>query len=306
MPWISKFLARQGSLVLENYLYALLYIVFFTLLHFTSWLAGAIVALLTLRKGWWYGLQSLLMAVVTLCIAANFNSHLDLHNTLLNACIEFGSIFFIAILLRFTKNWQLCIWFLVICTLIAIIFIHAVMPYIIDEHYKIIQILINKLEQDGILNNLLYKPKLEPIVIANYILGFQAIGVDVAAISSLMLARSVQASLFYPGGYKKEIINFKANRWGIIFLLLSGVGVYKQNAIAISCLPILTVYYASGGVNLIYQTIKNIKKNWTLFVFILSFIMLPMVMIVIYVILGILDSMFNLQLRHYISKYQTK
>lgn len=58
---LGELLRKQGHFLLENDHYALLYIAILALIPFATWLSVAIVALITLRKGWVSGLKGLMI-----------------------------------------------------------------------------------------------------------------------------------------------------------------------------------------------------------------------------------------------------
>lgn len=52
MSWLSSLIRKQGQILLENERYAILHAVLLALLPYTAWLSIALIALMTLRKGW--------------------------------------------------------------------------------------------------------------------------------------------------------------------------------------------------------------------------------------------------------------
>eukprot|EP01012_Entosiphon_sulcatum_P040610 TRINITY_DN54299_c0_g1_i1.p1 TRINITY_DN54299_c0_g1~~TRINITY_DN54299_c0_g1_i1.p1 ORF type:complete len:127 (-),score=1.98 TRINITY_DN54299_c0_g1_i1:11-391(-) len=68
MARLGEFLDRQGRLMVENDRLAWCYIAALALIPFSAWLSAAIIALITLRKGWLEGFKGFAVATITLLI----------------------------------------------------------------------------------------------------------------------------------------------------------------------------------------------------------------------------------------------
>lgn len=295
MARLGELLRKQGHFLLENDHYALMYVAILAVVPFATWLSVSIVALITLRKGWVSGLKGLVVGIASLFLFYIVSST---SAEIFNAVIAYLPCFMMAVLLRETTSWKLTIGFVVLLTLIGITIIHWLAPELIEQQYQFIQALFKEFEREStipvLLNN---QDSLNPMLVANYVVGIQAVSLALSAIASLMLARSVQARLFYPGGYRQEMIEFRASSWGVILLFVTAIGAYQHNPLAISCLPILVVYYVCAGLSLSFNFLMKGKGIGTLFLLVLPLILLPFITLPIYVILGALDSLFNFRLR---------
>ncbi len=290
MSRLGKFLDTQGNFILENNGYAWLYIAILVLLPFANWLAVAIVALITLRKGWKEGLLAMIVGIASLQF---FSLITSASFSLIAALIVFLPCYLTAFVLRLTADWQLAMFFLVLQILVGIAGVHYFVPEFISQHYQFIQTLLKELDKDGTLLKLSEKSSLNPVVIANYIVGVQALSIALAALASLMLARSIQSRLFYLGGYKKEILAFQAKSIGLILLALVILGVYQELPLALSCLPILVIYYVSAGLSLAINVLAKDYKLGVILLLLLSLVLVPFGILPIYFIVGALDSLFN-------------
>ncbi|KTD17141.1 hypothetical protein [Legionella jordanis] len=292
---LGELLRKQGHFLLENDHYALLYIAILALIPFATWLSVAIVALITLRKGWVSGLKGLMIGSASFLLLYLTSSPWV---GILNVITTFLPCFLMALALRGTMSWRFTMAFIVFMALIALALIHWLVPGWIEAQLHSIQALLKELDREGnmpgLLNN---QDAFNPIIIANYVVGIQVLSLVLSATVSLMLARSVQARLFYPDGFRQEMLQFRGSSWGVIALLIAAIGAYQQNLLAISCLPLLIVYYVSAGVSLGFNVLTKGKGIGTLFLILLPLVILPFVMLPIYVILGALDSLFNFRSR---------
>ncbi|WED44412.1 hypothetical protein [Legionella cardiaca] len=296
MTRLGELLRKQGRFLLENDAYALLYIAILALVPFAAWLSVAIVALITLRKGGNAGFIGVLVGMVSMTVSSIWS--ITWSASIINATLAFIPCYLTASVLRASASWRIAVGFIVLQALVVITLVHWLAPAFINEQYQFVQEVIKELEHEGAIKDLLNNQDgFNPVVIANYIVGIQAVSTVMSAIASLMLARSVQASLFYPGGFRQEMIGFRASTLGVILLVVAALGAYQYSPLGISCLPILVVYYVSAGISLSFNILTKGKKGIGAFLLLLlPLVILPFVMLPIYVVLGALDSLFNFRL----------
>lgn len=282
----DSFLAKQGRFLLENDRYAFLCIGILALLPFTTWLATAAIALITLRKGWLAGFKSFIVGtVVSLCLSL---MSMSFFAAWVNVLSVFLSCYLLSLILRVTANWRLTAGIIVLQALLAIALIQWLAPDYALKYYQYIQNTLNEYGYNGMLARQSHQE-----VYASYMLGVRVLSVVLSTLVSLLLARSVQATLFNPGGYRQEMLAFRASVWGIPLLMLVLLNAYQGNLLAVACMPVLVLYYVAAGISLSFNIlVKNRGRRLLLLLFI-PLILLPSVMLPFYVILGTLDSFFN-------------
>ncbi|CEK10591.1 hypothetical protein [Legionella hackeliae] len=297
MARLGELLRKQGHFLLENDTYALIYIAILALIPFAAWLSVAVIALITLRKGWGAGFKGLVVGMLAMLFLSLLSSSWSL--AVMNAVMAFLPCYLTAGVLRSTTSWRIAVGFIVLQGLVGLLMIHCLAPEFITEQYQFIQAILKQVEHDNAVADLLNnQDAVNSVVIANYIVGIQAVSIVLSAIASLMLARSIQSGLYYPGGYRQEMINFRASAWGVIVLTIAAIGTYLENPLAISVLPVLAIYYAGAGISISFNILTRGKKGiGTLFLILIPLVLLPFVMLPIYVVLGALDSWFNFRLR---------
>ena len=301
MARLGDMLGKQGRFLIENDLYALVCIAVLTLIPFAAWLSAAIIALITLRKGWLDGFKGFAVAVLVL-IAASIPTTTIL-SAVVTALIAFLPCYLTAAVLHSTASWRMAGLFIVAQALLGLVLIHWLVPEFISKQYQYFLTILKEMalsssddSLNGLLNN---KDALSQIVNANYLMGIQAVCVVMTAIASLLLARSVQARLYYPGGFRQEMLMFRASGFGVILLAFVAINAYLRSPLAISCLPMLVTYYLCAGLSLGFSILAKDKDKGIkmLILLIVPLILLPYVVLPIYALCGALDSFFNFRLR---------
>ena len=292
MNRLSRFVHHQGKLLLENKRLAILHAVILALLPYTAWLSVSIVALVTLRKGWRNG--GLLLAYAML---ANFTLSLTsvpLVIALTNALLVFMPCYIGACVLRLTVSWRAVVGAFFIQVLCTMLILQVFMPEFIMAQFLYFQSVLREIQGDGTLFTLLNdNSNLNQMVLASYLLGLQAMGVIFSACISLLMARSVQSTLFYPGEFKREMLAFRGDKLGLLLLVMMFVASYQQNVIAMCLLPVLVFYFFLAGLSLSFNVLAKQRPLSSLVLLLVSLVLLPFVMIPVYVIFGSLDSLFN-------------
>lgn len=298
MARLGDFLGKQGYFLLNNNHYAMGCIAIFALLPFATWLSTAIIALITLRKGWLEGITGLLVAIIV--FSGLSLQTMSLSAAFLSAAMAFLPCYLTAVILHLTASWRITCSFVVLQALLVLLLIHWLVPDFIMNQFHYVQAILKEIKQENsniAINTLLNgnKGTHKQEIFANYIVGVQFVSIVLSAITSLTLARSIQSRLFYPGGFRQEMLNFRASSFGVILLSISAIGAYQYNLLAISCLPILVIYYVCAGLSWTFYIWARNGGFGLLFLLVILFIFVPFVMLPVYTVLGALDSLFNLR-----------
>ena len=108
-----------------------------------------------------------------------------------------------------------------------------------------------------------------------------------------MFARSIQAKLFLPGGFKHEFLMFRSGRLSLLILLCVSLGTYHEIPLAINVLPIVLSYFLASRFGLAYFILAR-KSQVKVFLLLLLIILLkPTFALFAYIVFGSLDSIFN-------------
>jgi hypothetical protein len=295
MTRVSGFIRNQGQLILQNERYALLHAIILALLPYTTWLSVAVVALVTLRKGW--GASNRLLGVAMLAQFTVLLISMSAGIALMNTLLTFVPCFLAACALRWAANWRAVAGIFFFQAMIAVLLLQVCMPDFIMQQYLFIQAALQEIQGNNALLTLINeKTSLNPMIFASYLLGLQVVGVVFSACISLMFARSIQSQLFHPGGFRQEMLAFRGEKIGLCLLVILFIAARQENVIAMSLLPIFMLYFLLAGFSLSYQVISKKRPLSSLIFLIVALVLMPFIMLPVYVIFGSLDSLFNLRL----------
>ncbi len=295
MTRLSGFILNQGKLVLENNRQALMHAVILALLPYTTWLSVAIVALVTLRKG---GRDSRLL-LVSAMMAYFALSLVSMSATLatVNTFVVFVPCYLAAQVLRVSASWRAVagVFFLQLVT--AVVLIQMLLPDFVLAQYSYIQTALSNMQTDSALLGFANDTSgLNRVMLANYLLGVQAVGVVLSAIFSLMLARSVQSHLYYPGGFRHELLSLRGDIAGLLLLIIMLFAANQGNVLAMSILPAVLLYFLLAGLSLGLKILAMKNMLGSTLLLVTPLLLLPFIMLPVYVIFGSLDSLFNFRL----------
>ncbi len=292
----SDYLNKQASFLLQKPVYAWLLTGFLALFPFTGWLSLAVMALVTLRSNWLDGIRCLIVGLtVSICFAEVIGRLPEALDTIVPTYLLcYGC----ACVLRRAVSWQSVAIFCMSVAVGIIFGVHWFFPqYLLDQYQALLQI-ISAFDQEHLVGQLFsHQRTAMQLKYAHYLFGIKVVSVILSAIVPLMLARSIQSSLYYPGGFKQEIINFRAHSMGSVLLLLTIFGAYQHNLLSITCLPVFFIYLMMAGISLIFNLLSSKKKLVIYVSLFLPIVIIPYVVLPAYVLFGSIDSVFNLRSR---------
>lgn len=291
----GNFLRQQCQLIMSHRHQAMLCAVTMALTPYTVFLALSLIALITLRRGERDGAWILLVAMVAHWLISLFAM------TSLQACVNttitFVPVFLSAVVLRRTVSWSAVGGIIFVQIILASLVLHWVLPEFITGQFLYIKQLMLDMQPDSVMLDFMNNKKgIDPVVLANCFFGAQALGVASSAIFALILARSVQSRLYYPGEFKREMSSFRGDKLGLIVLLIMFIASQQGNVIAMNGLPILICYFMLAGLGVSFHALRKIK-SWSVWLLLITpLIFLPYVMLPVYSLLGCLDTLFNFRL----------
>jgi hypothetical protein len=289
----GDFIIRQSKALLENKQYAIVCASIISILPFASWLSVALVALITLRKGAKSGFEVMLPALIIHSVPLMML--VPVESALINTLVAYIPCYIAALSLRKTAHWQMVFGVFFLQALIGFLLIQFLVPdFVIDQYAQLKKIVTHYEEYQQLFDT--STGGLSSFILAQLFFGIQILSVIVSAIVSLMFARSIQAKLFMPGGFKQELIDFRSDK--ISFLVLLGISIasYYEISFALNLLPLLLCYFLISGFSLAYFVLAR-KKQVRVFILLCLLILLkPNFVLFAYIVFGSLDSLFNFRL----------
>lgn len=251
------------------------------------WFGAAIVGLITLRKGLNQGLNVFIWASIP---ALGWWSAMQDPGAL----VVLISVLLMAAVLRSTVSWQVTLMVGGGISLATGILAPYIMPELIDTLMELTEAFFHQLAQESQQE---YDATLEQgfrlLMVASFAASFYGM-----AIGSLFVARSWQASLFNPGGWKQEFHQLRlSGRSVLAIVVLVGIapmlGVNPALVMMVSIVPVLVCGFA-----LVHGVIakRKLGGHWLVGVYISSILLFPTVLMLI-AILALLDSVFDFRAR---------
>jgi hypothetical protein len=294
MSKLSQTIASLGKYLLDNSTHAILGALVFALFPYTKWLAVAVMALLTLRKGWREG--GYLLLIVSLAYFGMLSLQIPYGIAMIKALSSFLPCYLAANVLRTYVSWRAVAGMCLLIIFAFVSFIQLVTPEFIVLQFKLFKAILVELNNNGPLIDWIEEGGYRQMDVANYLLGTQALGMILSAILSLMFARWVQSLMFYKGAFKQEMQAFRAEKPELFMLGAISFAAYFGVDIAINLLPAILLYFILAGLSLGYSAFARKKPLGTFLVLITPMVLLPYIMLPIYLLFGSLDSVFNLRL----------
>lgn len=289
----GELITKFSKTLLENRQQAMLYAAVTSVLPFASWLSVALILLVTLRKGAKAGFEVMLPALVIHSVPLMMLLPVD--SALINTFFEYIPCYLAAICLRKTISWQWVCGIFLVQAILGFLLIQLIAPeFIIGQLTQFKKLLTHYQEYEQIIDSSF--EGLTAFNLAQLFFGIQILSVVISAIISLLFVRSIQAKLFLPGAFREELLGFRAGKISLLVLLLIGTAAYYQIPLALNLLPMVCVYFLVAGFNLAYFVLAR-KHQYRIALLLFLLIMFkPSYMLLAYLAIGSLDSLFNFRL----------
>lgn len=284
--------ALRQILVQERY--ALITVILLMLIPYSAWASMTVLSLVTLRRGWRQGIVLLIPAFTTHTLVSL--STVVWSVACIDALIRILPCFIAACILRATNSWKSVAVLLFGFAIIGAMALQIWMPQLIDAQFVYLQTVIRNMNSGQSLLDVWEARNIPSFVIANFLFGFQEMCLLTAIISPLLFARSLQAQLFYPGGFRQEMLNFRGDKYGVLVLLILIVASAQNHVLAMNALPLLLLIYSLTGLSLCSHVFSKMKPFKMAILLLLPFILLPVVALPFYILIGVIDSCFNFRL----------
>lgn len=292
---MRKFWLKQGKLLLENRLYAYILVLALPFIPIVGLFSLSIMALITLRRGMKAGLPLLLAGIFSSGMAIQLMDFLP-DATVIMLLAHVGT-YVLAGIHRKTASWTRTGMTMLVGTLSVITFTHILAPEYILRELQDFLLVFNPADQNAVLASLPgSQATMDRMLMAHYLLGIKFLAILVEMLSAVLSARYIQSLLFNPGGFQKELLDFRANRLVVLLMCLSFVGAYYHIELAASALLLVSSYLVIAGVCLSFSILLSGKNKLVFSALFLSLILAPHIMLPVYVIFGCLDSFFDFRL----------
>lgn len=279
------FLKKYLQQILKNQFYACTLVLVFALLPYTLWASLTIVALVTLRKGTYPGLMA------TLCgmLAYLLPSYLGLQYMMASewTVLSFLFCYFLAYLLKISENWRVVLPCILSLILLALIGFQYYMPAYVEANF---QAFLRAVKPDSGLLELLNSQVVRDFIPA-YLLGVEGVVLTISALFPVIIARYFQALLFYPEGFRREILAFRAQRIALLLIVTCFVLIRYGNLVASTALPLVAFYIVMSGFSFVFGLLRKLDDRFVLTILLIPALLVPYIAFPVLFILGCFDSL---------------
>lgn len=286
---------RQARRVLEQEKYAFISAMILAAAPFMEWLALSIMALVTLRHGVKAGFRLLLPIMLVQVLVSILK--LPLITAVFAATLSVLPCYLAASTLQLTTSWRAVSGMLLGLVVVGAISLQLITPDFIGEQYVHLESALRNMARSQMNALEFWQNKgISPHILANYLLGVQAASLAFSAVVPLLFARSLQSQLFYPEGFRQEMLNFKGDKLSFALLALLLVLAYYEQLLAINALPAVLFYFLLAGLSFTAYAFSHLKPLVLFAVLILPLVLLAWLVVPLYLLFGAFDSLFNFRL----------
>ncbi len=258
--------------------------------------ASIIVALVTLRKGAKSGLFVLLWVALP-AIAMILIGKLSLFDVMLARCVL---VWALALVLRQMRSWSLVVMLLAVVGGLGVVFFHAWVADPVSFWSAKLSVYFLQMARELPLPANDVQANVQ--MIAGFATGLLAFVVIAGLFLQVFLARCWQASLFNPGGLRKEAVTIRVNPYASLVLVLAFVAAYFKVAIVVDMLPVLLIPFIVAGLSFIHWWVGHKQgMGFVLAVVYIGFVLFPYVSLFL-ALLGVADSWADLRKRYQLNQ----
>jgi hypothetical protein len=265
----------------------------FSCLSFLSWVSVVVICLVSLRQGMKQGFRILIWAVLPVLAIGVYQHDINMiwetigYSFLLSWCM--------AGVLRYCSRWDWVIAFgvlVAVCGLASLLLLHPDYP---DTVLPRLNQLYHAVYEQELTNVPLEKASAFLSGLATVLPGIQAIFIVFSALLNVLISRALQASLYQPGGLKKEVLNLKVPKIFGLIIALCGLGVWAGYPLAVYVMVVCLLPFLLSGLSFIHWFVEKIEKGRLLLLIVIYFLLclfLPISLIPL-VIVSLLDLVFD-------------
>jgi len=251
------------------------------------WFGAAIVGLITLRRGLNQGLNVFIWASIP-ALGWWFSMQDP------GALVVLTSVLLMAAVLRSTVSWHGTLAVGGAVSLVTGILAPYIMPELIDTLMELADQFFKRLAEESDQEyDATLQEGFRSMMVASFATSFYGM-----ALASLFLARSWQASLFNPGGWRQEFHQLRLNVRAVLGIVLLTVvlpllGVNPALVVMVAIVPVMVCGFA-----LVHGVIakRKLGTQWLFGVYFSAVLMFPTVLMLI-ALLALLDSLVDFRSR---------
>ena len=267
-----------------------------------SYISGALVALVTMRRGNSEGAVIAVISAIVLSVVAQFATG-NMVIGFVFALMVWLPVWILSVVLRKTVSLMLTVSAAALISAIAVIGFHAMVGDTVTWWLSIIdQLFVEAFEQSGADATQL---KMMRENMSQFMTGLMATAFFLSMVLSIFLGRWWQAVLYNPGGFKTEFHAFRLDKTvaiiGALILVWASV-LAEAGSVAIDLAFVVSVFGSVAGLALVHHFVdtRGVNKAWVITLYLLLMFVAPQLLVLL-AIAGFADAWMDLR-RFYKSK----
>jgi len=262
-----------------------------------SYISGAIISLVTLRRGIAEGAVIALIAALVLAALSQVATGSVLVAGVFTLLVWLP-VWILSVTLRQTVSLSISLSVATAICMAAVVLFHALIGNTIEWWRSIIdKLLTEAANQPGMLpmgeNAMLQESTV------HFMTGFMATAFFISMVLSLFLGRWWQAALYNPGGFKVEFHQFRLDKYVAVLgsiVLLWAMIISASGSLASDLSVVVCVYASVAGIALIHYWVEKTGSNkaWLFLLYLLLAFVAPHV-IVFLAIVGFADAWLDIR-----------
>lgn len=291
----ENFIQRHTRRLIDHEQYAFWTIIVVTLVPYIDWVASIILALVTLRRGPQKGLMLLIPALSARCVMGLISTTWP--QACMDASLEVLPCYAAAVVLYRTQSWRWVWWGSFVVWMIAVSVIHHYYPEWIEVQWAYVAQILKQSDTTRRFINI-WQPSSDIMpMLMNYVLGLQGVSLILNSMMSVGCARSLQSKLYYPEGFREELLHFRADRLSVGVLILFLGMAHQGYVLAMNGLPCLLLCFISAGLSVVMYFFRAMRSLKRIMIMLLPFALSPLFALLGYALLGCLDAILDCRLK---------
>jgi len=261
-----------------------------------SYISGAVVALVTLRQGVPQGAFVAFVAVLVLAVISMVSTGNILVAGVFGVVVWLP-VLILAVVLRQTVSLPITLAVAALICGVAVFAFHLMIGNTVEWWQNILdKVLAEVFKQPGINAA---DVEMMRSAASQYMTGLMASAFFISMVLSVFLARWWQATLYNPGGFKLEFLQFRVDRsiaiLGALIMIWAMINPVPGN-LASDLSIVISIYASVAGIALIHHWVDATEahKAWIILLYLLLLFIAPQILVLL-AIIGFADAWLNIR-----------
>ncbi len=276
-------------------------VLFLSTLPILRWFALILLSLVTLRLGAKAGSQLVCAILIPIVLQLTYSKVGLL--PILGQVANIGLLFGLSLLLSLTRSWLMLLQCLTVLGLLVVLGVHVLYPDIANFWQALLTPEFASLKSLPAFFKAAVSEQDMPALLAyvsRLATGLDVMVISAAALVNVIFGRYVQASLFNPGGLKKELYHIHLSPlYASALLLILILGLMTHISLLLDCVGVVLLPLMVAGLSLVHYLTAQTRHQsmWLVFCY-CALLLLSSEVLVILIGVGFVDAWWNIRQRY--------